>query len=259
MNATLPATAPSSRPGSASGSVRVVRALVAGEGASSSLPAFVAAGDRKPSMWVWLPWCLSALVHVIVICVGPFGHREQAVFAIDAGKNSLELDLVAAPKETVQEQVETPVVQPPDVLDPEPDPIVVKVEPPKPEVKPEPPQPPQPEKGDGSSPKPGKAATTVHSEAGAIRDVKPDYLRNPPPTYPESARRARQQGLVRLMVIVNEEGRPENIDVAGSSGYSDLDSAAVSAVRNWRFRPAMEGGTPVKSRVSVPVRFRLDS
>ena len=216
-----------------------------------------------PRRRAWLPWALSALAHVAVFCTIPFHHTQPPVFAIDAGKNSLELDLVAAPREVMTEtaQPDVPVVVPPDPQ-PDPDPIVAKVEPQKvqpPEVKPEPPQPPQPEKGDGSSPQPGKAATTVHSEAGAIRDVKPDYLRNPPPTYPDAARRDRQEGLVRLTVIVDVEGRAESVTLSGTSGHELLDNAALNAVRNWRFRPAMEGGMPVRSRVNVPVRFRLDS
>ncbi|HEY8966395.1 MAG TPA: energy transducer TonB [Candidatus Methylacidiphilales bacterium] len=252
----MSATVPASRPPK----VSTVRRVGAGADARSLLPAFAAERPAGLRRWrKWLPWALSAVVHAAVICLGPWGLRQQAVFAIDAGKNSIELDLVAAPKEVVEAPVETPQITEPDpVPEPDPEPVVQKVEPPKPEVKPEPPQPPQPEKGDGSSPKPGKAATTVHSDAGAIRDVKPDYLRNPPPTYPESARRSRQEGLVRLLVIVNAEGRPESVEVAGSSGYDALDRAAVEAVRNWKFRPAQEAGIAVRSRVSVPVRFRLD-
>ena len=88
-------------------------------------------------------------------------------------------------------------------------------------------------------------------------DAKPDYLSNAPPVYPESARRAKQEGVVVLSVIINTEGRPDDISIQTSSGFAPLDQSAVTAVHKWRFRPAELGSIKVKSRVVIPVRFRL--
>ncbi len=137
--------------------------------------------------------------------------------------------------------------------------------PPQPQIQPEPPQPPAPkpvqvakEHGDSSAPVPGKDATTSHTDAGAILSVKPDYLRNPPPVYPEECRRSKEEGLVVLDVIVGTEGRPESVAIQAGSGFAALDEAASKAVSTWRFRPAKLAGISVRSRVQVPVRFRLD-
>ena len=89
-------------------------------------------------------------------------------------------------------------------------------------------------------------------------EAKPDYLSNPPPVYPEAARDNKEQGAVVLQVIVGENGRPESISIQTGSGFSELDQSALAAVRAWRFRPAILGGLKVKSRVVIPIRFKLD-
>ncbi len=112
-------------------------------------------------------------------------------------------------------------------------------------------------RGDGSAPKPGKDATTASSDGGAIMEARPDYLSNPPPLYPDASRRSKQEGVVVLSVVVSEEGRPDTVAVQTTSGFDPLDQSAVTAVRKWRFRPATLGSMKVKSRVTIPVRFRL--
>jgi protein TonB len=79
-----------------------------------------------------------------------------------------------------------------------------------------------------------------------------------PPAYPEIARRRGEQGRVLLRVNVSAEGQPIEVDVAQTSGYPALDQAAQSAVRRWKFIPAMRAGTPITAMADVPVRFRLE-
>jgi protein TonB len=114
------------------------------------------------------------------------------------------------------------------------------------------------ETGDGSSVVPGKDATTLYSSASAQTRAKPNYLKNPAPTYPEAARRAGQEGLALLSVSVSRDGVPEEVEIRKSSGFYLLDEAAVRAVRKWKFQPAGVGGIPIASRVEIPIRFRLD-
>lgn len=85
-----------------------------------------------------------------------------------------------------------------------------------------------------------------------------DYLHNPRPAYPLSARRLGQSGLVVLRVRVSEAGRPTEVRVARSAGFDALDRAALDAVQGWTFVPARRGDTPVAAWVEVPVRFRLE-
>ncbi|HXV10485.1 MAG TPA: energy transducer TonB [Burkholderiales bacterium] len=85
------------------------------------------------------------------------------------------------------------------------------------------------------------------------------YLRNPAPRYPVAARRAGEQGTVTLKVLVGMDGLPQRVEVEKTSGSSRLDSAALDAVRRWRFVPARRGSSAIESWVLVPVVFRLES
>lgn len=89
--------------------------------------------------------------------------------------------------------------------------------------------------------------------------AQPDYLRNPPPTYPWVARRNGWEGTTVVRVDVMTNGAPAQVALVESSGYSVLDEAALAAVRQWKFRPARLGTLPVQSQVDVPVRFRLSA
>ncbi len=82
---------------------------------------------------------------------------------------------------------------------------------------------------------------------------------NRAPAYPEMALRRHETGRVMLRVSVSAYGQPLEVDVAQSSGFPILDSAALSAVRQWRFVPAMQAGTPVAAIAEVPVRFQIDN
>ncbi len=62
-----------------------------------------------------------------------------------------------------------------------------------------------------------------------------------------------------LWVTINERGSVANLTLRRSSGFPELDAAALDAVRGWRFRPATRGGVPVSDAIRVPVRFNLDN
>ena len=80
---------------------------------------------------------------------------------------------------------------------------------------------------------------------------------NAPPRYPPIALRRREQGRVLLRVTVSAVGRVIAIAVQQSSGSDLLDSAAMAAVRDWRFAPATRGGVPVEGIAEAPINFRL--
>ena len=84
------------------------------------------------------------------------------------------------------------------------------------------------------------------------------YLSNPPPGYPQAARRAGEQGTVILRVLVRRDGLPASVEIESPSGSLRLDAAARDAVGGWRFVPARRGADPIESWVRVPVVFRLE-
>jgi TonB family protein len=80
---------------------------------------------------------------------------------------------------------------------------------------------------------------------------------NSPPRYPREALAAGREGVVRLRVRVSATGTVEALRIEISSGDSSLDNAALTAVREWQFKPAERGGVPVAAEVVVPVRFAI--
>jgi protein TonB len=67
-----------------------------------------------------------------------------------------------------------------------------------------------------------------------------------------------ESGTVRLRVLVDEQGRPRDIEVARSSGYPRLDQAAINAMRATRFKPHLEAGVPQSRWVLTPLTFNLE-
>lgn len=112
--------------------------------------------------------------------------------------------------------------------------------------------------GNGSNASEGIGAGSAPTGTQAVI-LPPRVLERQEPEYPASARRANQEGIVGLRIEILANGSPGNISVVRTSGYQALDSAAESAVRNWRFVPARnsQSGAPVASVTVLSVAFRL--
>lgn len=88
-------------------------------------------------------------------------------------------------------------------------------------------------------------------------DASAATLHNPAPRYPTESRRLREEGTVRLRVLISPAGDVEQVSVARSSGYDRLDKAALDAVRRWRFLPGMQAGQPVEAIGYLSIPFVL--
>ncbi len=76
--------------------------------------------------------------------------------------------------------------------------------------------------------------------------------------YPAEAAEQGAQGRVVLSFIVNRDGKPVNIKVASSAGHDQLDQAAVKALSEMEFVPAIENGEIVEAELFQPVVFRMN-
>lgn len=79
-----------------------------------------------------------------------------------------------------------------------------------------------------------------------------------PPRYPAEAARQGITGKVNLVINVDAQGLPTDIQVESAEPAGVFDQAAVEAARNWQFKPKIEDGKPVASRIRVPVEFEAD-
>ena len=78
----------------------------------------------------------------------------------------------------------------------------------------------------------------------------------PLPVYPKDAVDQNLEGKVSLSVSINKDGKVESVTVAGSSGHSVLDEAAIRAVRQgWIFEGALADGKPAPGKLTVTFEF----
>ena len=76
------------------------------------------------------------------------------------------------------------------------------------------------------------------------------------PEFSEEARKAKVMGTVTVGLIVDKNGRPEDVHVVRGVGYG-LDQKAVEAVSQYKFKPAMENGQPVMVALNIEVNFQI--
>ncbi|HLX65131.1 MAG TPA: energy transducer TonB [Planctomycetota bacterium] len=86
---------------------------------------------------------------------------------------------------------------------------------------------------------------------------RPMLLSKVDPIYPESARLARHSGSVMLNVEVLPSGNVGEVTVQSSSGFSELDQAAVTAAKQYRFAGALKDGQPISFWFQRPFRFTV--
>jgi protein TonB len=77
------------------------------------------------------------------------------------------------------------------------------------------------------------------------------------PAYPGLARAAGIEGRVLLRVTIGADGRVEAASVIRSDVTPAMEKAAINAVMQFEFEPAMQRNVPVRSLMAVPVWFRL--
>ena len=117
--------------------------------------------------------------------------------------------------------------------------------------------PPEPKKAEPSLPAPVAAASSVeprppHTWTGDEPGVTPPVqIRQDIPRVPTLiAAQARERGL--LEVVIDEQGRVTGLTVRLSI-HPMYDAQLIAAAKDWRYKPAMAGGVPVKFRKVIQV------
>ncbi len=111
--------------------------------------------------------------------------------------------------------------------------------------------------GNGNGLGPGSVGNTGGGAYSIGGDVSaPVLVYQPDPEFSEEARKAKYQGEVLVSLIVDAAGRPTHVKVVRQLGMG-LDEKAVEAVRQYKFKPARKGGTPVPVELNVAVNFQI--
>lgn len=95
----------------------------------------------------------------------------------------------------------------------------------------------------------------VH-RAGVDGVIAPSVTYKVKPAYTPEAKEAKIQGGVVLTLVVNAEGRADDIKVTRSLDPG-LDANAVAAVSQWLFKPGTKDGQAVDVGVTIEINFRL--
>ena len=85
---------------------------------------------------------------------------------------------------------------------------------------------------------------------------EPKKLVDTKPIYPETARRAKIEGVVILEIIVDKQGGVRSWKVLRPLSLG-LTEAAIDAVKTWKYEPPMYNGRPVEVLIVVTMRFSL--
>ena len=75
--------------------------------------------------------------------------------------------------------------------------------------------------------------------------------------YPERARQNKEVGDITLSVLVTAQGKVADAKIEKSTGFRELDKAAIVAVARCTFVPASKDGSAVESWTTVRYSWKL--
>jgi protein TonB len=75
------------------------------------------------------------------------------------------------------------------------------------------------------------------------------------PVYPEEARTDKVTGVIVMAATVDDQGKVANLSVV--SGPELLRAAALTAARQWKYRPYLLNGRPVFVLSTITINFSI--
>ena len=84
----------------------------------------------------------------------------------------------------------------------------------------------------------------------------PELVNKVQPNYPANARSNGEQGRVVFYAVIESDGTLSHLTLI-QRATSTLESAASYAIRQWHYKPAACGPTPIRMQTSIPVDFWL--
>jgi TonB family protein len=79
---------------------------------------------------------------------------------------------------------------------------------------------------------------------------------NMQPAYPASAYGTGERGAVVMAIAVTKEGKASRVRLIQTSGYNDIDSAAIAGVMGWKFIPATHDGVVAEGISTIKLVFQ---
>lgn len=219
----------------------------------------MAYADQKMSNTRIVSLGVVALLHVLLGYAFVTGLALKVVKQIVAPIEAVQVKDEAPPPDEPpppppKEQEIPPYVPPPEVTvqsDAPPPPTIStqNVAPPPPT----PFTPPAPRAAEPAPPPPAPSGPTSRASPANARafEVSED-------DYPPSSLRAEEEGVTRVSVTIGATGRVETCTVVTSSNFPKLDERTCRiAQTRWRYKPALQNGTPVGDTLQRNVRWQI--
>ena len=209
-------------------------------------------GERKT---MWIAISVAVVLHAIVL-FATFPEFKKTLEAKKKGPQIVVKKYVPPPPKIQRKQIVkkkiTKKVPIPDPTPDEPEPIRE----PEPEII-EDPIPPDVEIviGDPEAPPPTGPLIAGVGDVTNPRLIEETKVQ---PEYPELARVARLEGNVILQAIIHSDGSVGELEILRCNRPNmGFENAALSAVTQWRYEPATQGGRPIEVYFTVFVEFKL--
>jgi TonB family protein len=74
------------------------------------------------------------------------------------------------------------------------------------------------------------------------------------PQYPDSEREKRESGTVIFYAVIEADGTPSHLTLI-QQATPNMEASAADAVRQWHYKPAACGSTPIRVETSIAVEF----
>lgn len=108
--------------------------------------------------------------------------------------------------------------------------------------------------GAGAAPPPPPKPPARVRIGGAVENAS--LVRRVDPTYPQIAKMAHQQGTVLLHAVIGKDGSVQELQYI--SGPAMLMQSAMSAVKQWKYKPLLLNGDPTEVETEISVIFTLN-
>jgi periplasmic protein TonB len=76
------------------------------------------------------------------------------------------------------------------------------------------------------------------------------------PVYPSQDKMSRNQGMVGIYAIIDENGAPKELQKVMSASPG-LDKSATDAIGKWRYAPATCDGKPIAIETVIEISYTL--
>jgi protein TonB len=109
-----------------------------------------------------------------------------------------------------------------------------------------------------AAPRPAAAPAAAPAATGVRVAAVADFNTCAKPEWPKASLRNEETGTVTLSFLIGTDGRVADSKVVKSSGFRDLDKAALAGIGKCRFKPGMVDGKPEQAWMQMQYVWTLE-